>query len=93
MSNMSSLPNTKKEAREMSLRRLSREEVEMFAARTGIRKIAVENFLMTVHNNEKYYQARQNLELDTRLYNWNVKTVETIIDGIDLAYERGSEAN
>ena len=76
-----------------NLKRLSRDEVEKLAGRTGVRKIAVENFLMTVHNNENAYQARQNLVLDTRLYNWNVKTVKTICDGIDLAYNTTSETN
>ena len=77
----------------MNLRRLSRDEVERLAAKKGIRKMAVENFLMTVHNNENDWQARQNLALDTRLYNWNTKTVKAIVDGIKLACVKVSEAN
>ena len=70
------------------LRRLSIDEIEKLAERGGVRKIAVENFLMTVANNNNDHLARQNLLLDAGLYNWDKNTIEAIIDGIDMACER-----
>jgi len=40
---------------------------------------------MTMGESES--NARGNLQLDTRLYQWNAQTVKAIQDGIDLALE------
>lgn len=67
------------------MRRLTTEEIEKFASRKGVRKIAVENFLGTLTANPNRYCAVQNVYLDQSLYRWNSATVKAILDGIDLA--------
>jgi len=62
------------------VRKLSIEEIEVFSGRTGVRRIAVENFLMSMGTNDG--DALGNLELDTRLYKWDKKTWQAIFDGI-----------
>ena len=69
------------------MRKLTAEEIEKLAMRKGVKKIAVENFLMTVTNNANERDAWMNLEMDARLYKWNVKTVRAIGDGIQLAFQ------
>ena len=76
-----------------NLRRLNIVEIEKLAGKAGVCRVAVENFLVSITNNENNYQARQNLALDTRLYNWNVKTVKAIVDGIDMVCKRASGVN
>ena len=65
------------------MRKLSLEEVEGFASRSGVKRIAVENFLMSMGNDAK--TAYLNLRLDTTLYGWNLGTVKAIGDGMRLA--------
>lgn len=67
------------------MRKLTMEEVEEFASRPGVKRIAVVNFLSTVHNNDDIVVALKNLVLDAGLYSWNRKTVSVIADGIFLA--------
>ena len=67
-------------------RKLTLEEIEPLAARPGARKIAVENFLMTVHNNNQRQDALDNLLMDAKAYKWNWVTVDSIIKGINLAF-------
>ena len=67
------------------LRRLDVKEIDMLASRDGVRKIAVENFLMTISNNETVWIAEQNLGLDAGLYNWDLKTIKAISEGIRLS--------
>lgn len=69
----------------MKLRRLTEDEVNRFASRKGVKKIAVENFLISVTANEIKYNAVQNAYYDQRLYKWNSATLKAILDGIDLA--------
>jgi len=68
---------------EIMLKRLTFEEIKQFADREKVRKIAVENFLMTLPDSERV--ALANLEYDRRLYKWNVETVRAIRDGIKFA--------
>jgi len=68
---------------EVSMRKLELEEIEKFASRAGVKKIAVENFLMSMGDNP--INAQLNLGIDTRLYSWNSQTVKAIQDGIRLA--------
>lgn len=65
------------------MRKLTIQEIEKFASRSGVRKIAVENFLMSMGDSPMF--ARTNLTRDAGLYAWNAKTVMAIDDGITLA--------
>jgi len=49
------------------------------------KRIAVENFLITVTNCGSESNARKNLKLDTKLYRWNTQTVKAIKVGIEIA--------
>ena len=68
-----------------TLRRLTVEEIERFAKRRGVKRIAVENFLMSVTACRTRRNALGNVNLDARLYKWNSATQNAIRDGIDLA--------
>lgn len=72
----------------MSLRKLTLEEVERFASRKGVKRIAVENFLGTVTANPTRRDALGNVGWDARLYRWNAATQKAIRDGIDMATVR-----
>ncbi len=67
------------------MRELTMEEIEKLATRPGVKKIAVENFLMTVHHNTAVHAALYNLAMDAKLYGWNRATVNAILAGIKLA--------
>ena len=69
------------------MRNLTIKEINEFAKREGVKKIAVENFLITICNNKDERMALNNLFLDAKLYNWNNKTVSSIFDGIRLAFK------
>ena len=64
------------------LRPLKPEEIKEFAARPGVRQVAVENFLMTAHHNQEITIAFMNLLRDAHLYKWNIETINAIIDGL-----------
>ena len=81
------MSNLKKEGRWEKVRNLTIKEIEEFAKREGIKKIAVENFLMSIGINDKERYARGNLFRDAQLYKWNKKTIIAISDGIKLARE------
>ena len=72
----------------MSLRSLSVEEIEKFASRRGVKRNAVENFLLSVTACRTRYNALGNVNMDTRLYKWNAATQKAIRDGIDKATVR-----
>ena len=61
---------------------LSSAEIDKLAARKGVRKIAVENFLGTL-GSEGRSGALQNLYSDAASYKWNSATVSAITSGID----------
>ena len=69
----------------MKLKNLTKREVEKLAKRKGVKRIAVENFLMTITNNGDSYFARLNLGRNAALYDWNHETVAAIEDGIRMA--------
>jgi len=77
----------------MPLRELTVEEIkEIVAARPKARRLAVENFLMTVHHNKDTATALANLERDAKLYDWDFATVEAIRLGITKAMtKKGGE--
>jgi len=72
------------------LRKLLVAEIDRFANRPGVRKIAVQNFLLTVTNNPDAQTAIMNLNMDARLYGWNRETVAAIREGIELSARGGS---
>ena len=73
----------------MNLRTLDAVEIASLAARKGVRRIAVENFLSSMGDVAEYASA--NLQLDSRLYKWNVATQKAIRDGIRLAlFDKGA---
>ena len=65
------------------MRELTVEEIQKLAAEPDVRRIAVENFLMSMGDNASV--ARLNLRLDSNLYHWNHQTFNAILDGIRLA--------
>ena len=67
--------------------KLTDRQIEVYASRPGVRRIAVENFLGSL-GGVTASDARENLHLDEGLYRWNAATVRAIADGIDEA-ERG----
>ena len=65
------------------LKELSVKEIEeILASHPKAKRLAVENFLMTVHYNDNTTTAFVNLEKDARLYKWNRETVKAIEEGI-----------
>lgn len=72
----------------MSLRKLTLEEVEAFASRRGVKRVAVENFLISVTACGSRRNAIGNVSLDAGLYGWNAATQRAIHDGIDKATVR-----
>ena len=67
------------------LRKLTAEEIEQFASRENVRRIAVENFLMTVANNLDMDAALINLCMDAKSYDWDRGTLKAITHGVVLA--------
>lgn len=67
----------------MVMRKLTSQEIEMFANRTGVKKIAAENFLMSM--GEDLTDAIGNLGLDAKSYGWNQETINAIVEGMWLA--------
>jgi len=65
------------------MRKLTTKEIEKLASREGVKRMAVENFLMSMGDNPM--EAYGNLSLDTGLYGWNSKTANAIRTGINLA--------
>ena len=59
------------------------EEVEEFATRPEVKKIAVENFLMSMGTD--FNNIIGNLTIDAKSYKWNKQTIQAILDGIFLA--------
>jgi hypothetical protein len=72
------------------MRELSNDEIEMFASRVGVRRIAVENFLSTLGQAGGMSNELRNLGDDAKSFKWNKETVKAIKDGIILAY-RGKQ--
>jgi len=77
---------------ERKLRDLTVLEIERFAGRKEVRRIAVENFLGTIASCESFNYAMLNLNADAALYKWNMATRNAIAAGIKLSAKpaRGS---
>ena len=69
-------------------RKLTLPEIEKLASLPKVRRIAVENFLITVQNNPDVLCAKMNLDADARLYRWKKETVNAIKQGIKLSSGR-----
>ena len=65
------------------MRQLTIPEINKLASRKNVKKIAVENFLMTMGDNAP--EAIFNAVYDAESYNWNNATVQAIKAGISLA--------
>jgi len=59
------------------------EEIEEFTNRPNVKKVAAENFLMSM--GEDLTVAMGNLGLDAKSYGWNKQTIQAILDGIWVA--------
>ena len=57
----------------------------------GGNKAAIENFLMSIAQNETVDNAAANLKADAELGRWNEETVSAICDGILLAADMVEE--
>ena len=70
----------------VELRDLTGPEIEKVLKKfPNAKKIAVENFLMTVSQCQNKYYALANLDKDRLLYGWNMDTVRAVRKGIDIA--------
>ena len=65
------------------MRKLKMEEIEEFANRPDVKKVAVENLLMSMGTD--LHDILGNLCLDAKSYKWNKQTIEAILDGIFVA--------
>ncbi len=61
---------------------LSTKQIEKLASKTGVKKIAVENFLSSLSGNKGNDYA--NMQMDARLYKWNTATINAIRKGISM---------
>jgi hypothetical protein len=68
--------------------KLTSAQIEKLASRKGVRRIAVENFLMScpLETGLDMTYAYGNLEMDAASYKWNAATVKAISQGIALAF-------
>jgi hypothetical protein len=67
-------------------RELTAAEIEGLASRDRVKRLAVENFLMTVTVNPTRGDAVGNAVADAEAYGWNRSTLQAILTGIDLAF-------
>ena len=82
-----SFAGEKKKANEMSDDEWMN-KIEQLANKTGVKTIAVQNFLISVGNNGSVGNALANLESDTRMYKWNARTVNAIQKGIMIYFDK-----
>jgi hypothetical protein len=70
------------------MRSLNSAEIEKFASKKGVKRIAVENFLATMGEAGSERGELANLSADAASYKWNSATKSAIASGIRLAYKR-----
>lgn len=58
--------------------------IDRLASKPGTKRVAVENFLISLDPALTRQQHLANLALDARMYTWNRTTVNAIREGIDL---------
>jgi len=61
---------------------LNKETIESLSSRPNVKRIAVENFLLTIGNCDTLQNALLNLAKDASLYRWNAETIDAIREGI-----------
>ncbi len=61
-------------------------EMESLVTCAGVKRIAVENFLMSLDFSVSRSLNLMNLKNDAVLYRWNAATIGAILRGIDTAY-------
>jgi hypothetical protein len=69
------------------MRALTSAEIEGLASRPGVKRIAVETFLLTLDLPAGYRGNAANARADARAYHWNEATLQAILDGILMARE------
>ena len=63
--------------------RLELDQIKKYSCRTGVRKVAVENFLSTIDTErDTPIGCMMNCHMDEALYNWHRATVMAIEAGI-----------
>ena len=62
--------------------------IDRLANKKGVKTIPVENFLMTVGNNDNEMSAMMNAESDTGMYKWNSATQGAIYEGISIYFNQ-----
>lgn len=65
-------------------RQLTKEEIEKFASQPNVKRIAVENVLMSLTNDVMADEI--NVERDIVLYKWNSATCKAIREAMRLAH-------
>ena len=65
--------------------KITLEQIEGLASHPKVKRIAVENFLMSLSDNR--IDDLLNLGIDRNMYKWNFETINTILDAIILAYK------
>ncbi len=64
--------------------KLAFDKIETLASMSGVKRVAVENFLMSMDGLTRD-EARANLEQDTVVFRWNTATGRAIQQGIEMA--------
>jgi hypothetical protein len=68
-------------------RKLTNQEIDALASRPSVRRIAVENFLISVDLEQPFEEHMLNAGNDAVSYGWNEATRYAIEDGLRLAYD------
>ncbi len=66
---------------------MDRQKIFALSERPGVKPIAVENFLFSLDMALPKAAHMANAIRDQKLYNWNMKTLDAITEGIELAYK------
>lgn len=69
------------------MKRLNLTQIQELAARAGVKRIAVENFLSSLDPSLTQEEQVANAMMDARSYRWNHETTGAIREGIALAYK------
>jgi hypothetical protein len=70
------------------MKELTHDEIEKYASRKGVKKIAVRNFLGTLGGAGSAAGELANMRSDAASYKWNAATVAAITAGIKKAYQK-----
>ncbi len=68
--------------------RMTIDEIREYSLRPGVRRVAVENFLMGIDSERRTRSdCLASCSLDARKHKWNASTVHAIVDGICDLYD------